>query len=149
MTAWSAVVAATVVGLAFSLVAQTTTPVAAVTPAAISAYVRLVGASTSAYGWLIIDAPLILYADAAGASHLGVTALPVPYVPLQIRNEVPLPATTPASTGWTLAHVPIGAPTCFRNGLRQAPSIDYQIVGTLISSLAWMSTDVLACDYQF
>ncbi len=63
---------------------------------------------------------------------------------IAVRNEAP--AAAPA--GWTLAAAPVAGAACYRNGLRQAPGIDYTLTGNAIASAFWQAGDVLLCDYE-
>ena len=71
----------------------------------------------------------------------------VPPVYAPVRNETPAPG---ADTGsWNLQRAPtsVGA-TCYRNGLRQQPGVDYTLLGKTLVSQLWEPSDTLACDYQ-
>lgn len=61
-----------------------------------------------------------------------------------VRNEAP----APAAAGWTLAAAPVAGAACYRNGLRQAPGIDYALAGNTITSAFWIAGDILLCDYE-
>jgi hypothetical protein len=63
-----------------------------------------------------------------------------------VRNEMP---RLQPDGSWELAHTPVAGASCYRNGLRQAPTVDYTLTGRVITSPFWHSGDVIVCDYEW
>lgn len=134
-------------------------------PAAISAYYRLPNqaAGPYPYKWLVIDPPLTFRVDKDGTPHLGVSlagvanckvvdsgilcssAVTAAGAVATMRGDVPVRT----ESGFQLAHLPLAGATCFRNGLRQLPPLDYQLTGAAITSTFWQPGVALACDYEY
>jgi hypothetical protein len=94
--------------------------------------------------WLAALSVVVFVVVSRGPRRL-MAGTPAPAA-ITARNQVPVQSATAGV--WTLPYFPLAGVACYRNGLRQAPGIDYTIASRNITSKYWEAGDALLCDFE-